>query len=334
MVIENPEGPVPHPIPPYRPPRLLAGGHLQTVYPTLFRRVRNVAYRRERMETDDGDFIDLDWALTGTSPRRVAILSHGLEGHTHRAYILGMARALVQSGWDVLAWNQRGCSGEPNRTFRFYHNGVTDDLQRVIDHAGGTGRYDEAALVGFSLGGNLTLLHLGRQGRGIDPLVRRAVVFSVPCDLAASAGEIARRRNRIYLNRFLVDLRVKIRWKMAQFPGRIDDDGYERIRDFRDFDDRYTAPVHGFRDAEDYWTQCSSKPHLPGIAVPTLIVNALNDPFLPPACLPMAEADANPMITLLTPASGGHVGFISFNGDGRYWSEEAAAAFLDGGCFN
>jgi predicted alpha/beta-fold hydrolase len=316
-------------IEPYRPPRLLANGHLQTVYPTLFRRPGGISYRRERMETDDGDFIDLDWSASASPSRRVAIISHGLEGHTRRAYVLGMARALNRAGWDVLAWNQRGCSGEPNRTFRFYHNGVTDDLQRVIDHAKATGRYDEAALVGFSLGGNLTLLHLGQQGERIDPLVSRAVAISVPCDLAASADEIARWQNRLYLKRFLIDLHVKIRWKMERFPELIDDDGYDRIRDFHDFDDRYTAPVHGFRDAADYWARCSCKPHIPRIAVPTLIVNARNDPFLPPSCYPVAEAKANPMVTLLIPERGGHVGFVSFNRQGCYWSEEVALRFLE-----
>jgi len=313
---------------PYRPPRWLPGSHLQTVYPTLFRRLPPAGYRRERLETDDGDYLDLDWAETGGDTRRVAILSHGLEGHTHRAYIVGMARALVRAGWDVLAWNQRSCAGEPNRTFRLYHNGATDDLQRVIDHARGTGRYDKAALVGFSLGGNLTLLHLGRQGDRIDPLVGCAVVISVPCDLKAGAERMARWDNALYMKRFLRDLHVKVRWKMEQFPGRIDDRGYGEIRDFKTFDDRYTAPMHGFRDAEDYWARCSCKQHIPEIGVPTLIVNALNDPFLPPACHPVAETEANPLVTLLSPESGGHVGFVSFNRDECYWSELVTAAFL------
>ena len=313
---------------PYKPPLWLPGGHLQTIYPTLFRRLPPPAYRRERLETDDGDFLDLDWSGTGEDSRQVAILSHGLEGHSHRAYVKGMARALTRAGWDVLVWNQRACSGEPNRTFRLYHNGVTDDLQRVIDHAARTGRYDRAALVGFSLGGNLTLLHLGQQGSQIHPLVQRAVVFSVPCDLLAGAERMARWDCALYMMRFLRDLRVKVRWKMAQFPGRIDDTDYGRIRDFVQFDDRYTAPLHGFRDARDYYAQCSSKGHIPAISIPTLIVNAQNDPFLPPACLPMAEAEANPAVTLLTPRAGGHVGFVSVDHEGIYWSERVTAAFL------
>lgn len=313
--------------PDYRPPRLLGNGHLQTVYPTLFRRLAPEHYRRERLETDDGDFLDLDWSETGCS-RRLAIISHGLEGHSHRAYVLGMVRALNRAGWDTLSWNQRSCSGEPNRTFRLYHNGSTDDLQRVIDRVKQTGSYDEVALLGFSLGGNITLLHLGRQGERIDPLVRKAVAFSVPCDLKSGAEKMTRWSNRMYMKRFLVDLHRKVRWKMEQFPGRIDDRGYGRIKDFQGFDDRYTAPVHGFRDAEDYWARCSCKPHIPGITVPTLIVSAKNDPILSPQCYPVEEAAANPMVTLLLPEFGGHVGFVEFNGEGLYWSEKVAVRFL------
>jgi predicted alpha/beta-fold hydrolase len=315
------------PFPDYTPPRLLANGHLQTAYPTIFRRLTPDLFTRERLETDDGDFLDLDWSTTDTS-HRLAILSHGLEGHSHRAYIIGMAKALTTAGWDVLAWNQRTCSGEPNRTFRVYHNGATDDLQRVIDHAKRTHRYSEIALVGFSLGGNVTLLHLGRQGTDIDTIVSRAVVFSVPCDLKTSSDKIALLRNRLYMKRFLIDLHRKVRWKMEQFPDRIDDTDYHRIKNFFDFDDRYTAPIHGFKNALDYYEQCSSRPHIPSITVPTLIVNALNDPFLSPQCFPHREANTNPNVTLLTPRSGGHVGFVQFNNENRYWSEQVAIQFL------
>jgi predicted alpha/beta-fold hydrolase len=314
--------------PPFRPPPLFGNGHLQTVFPTLFRHSDGVRYQRERMETDDGDFLDLDWSECGAGRRRVAIISHGLEGHSQRAYVLGMVRAMNRAGWDALAWNQRSCSGEPNRLFRLYHNGATDDLQRVIDHVKKTGRYTEAALVGFSLGGNLTLLHLGQQAERIDPLISKAVVFSVPCELKSGAERMARLLNAVYMKRFLVDLRRKVRWKMEQYPGRIDDEGYSRIKDFKEFDDRYTAPVHGFRDAEDYYEQCSCKPHLPQITVPTLMVSARNDPFLSPECYPVKEAAGNRNVTLLMPKSGGHVGFVEFNRQGLYWSEKVAARFL------
>ena len=232
---------------------------------------------------------------------------------------------------DALAWNYRSCSGEINRQLRLYHNGAIDDLDVVVRHALATGRYRTAALIGFSLGGNLTLVYLGSNALRLDPRVQKAVVFSVPCDLAASARELARPANRIYMNQFLVSLHEKIRAKMKLHPDRVDDRDYHLIRDFRGFDDRYTAPIHGFRDAEDYWTQCSSRQFIPAVAIPTLIVNALDDPFLGETCYPRQEAAASSHVWLETPARGGHVGFMAMNRDGHYWSELRALEFLERG---
>ena len=310
----------------YRAPVLFHNGHLQTLYPSLARRVPGVRYQRERIETPDDDFLDLDWSRIGS--RRIAILSHGLEGHTGRPYMLGMARALNRQGWDVLAWNYRGCSGEINRHLRFYHNGSIDDLDTVVRHALSSGRYDAAVLIGFSLGGNLTLVYLGSRGGLLDSRVRKAVVFSVPCDLAAGARQLARPRNSLYMRQFLVSLHEKIKKKMELMPGSITDDGYDRIRDFKEFDDRYTAPIHGFRDAEDYWTQCSSGRFIAEIRVPTLIVNALDDPFLADGCYPLPQAEQSGTVHLEMPRSGGHVGFVQFNRGGIYWSENRAVEFL------
>ncbi len=312
----------------YRPPFLLRNGHLQTVLPSLLRKVPGDLYQRERIDTPDNDFLDLDWARAGN--RRVAILSHGLEGNSQRHYMRGMARMLNRHGWDALAWNYRSCSGEPNRRLRMYHNGAIDDLDLVTTHALGTGKYDSAALIGFSLGGNLTLVYLGTKGADVDARIRKAIVFSVPCDLKASALELARPGNRIYMNQFLQSLHEKIRAKMELLPGQIDDEGYDRIRDFRDFDDRYTAPIHGFKNAEDYWAKCSSGQFIPGIRIPALIVNALDDPFLTGGCYPVREAGRSRFVHLEQPRSGGHVGFIQFNKDKSYWSEKRAVEFLEG----
>ena len=311
---------------PYTPPPLMANGHVQSVFPAICRYVPLRYDRRERIVTQDGDFLDIDWVLTGA--RRLVVLSHGLEGDSHRPYMRGMARAFCRCGWDCLAWNYRGCSGEPNRRLRSYHSGSCRDLALVVGHAAETGRYDAVVLIGFSIGGNITLRWLGRHAATVHPLVKRAVVFSVPCDLADSAAALARPENRIYMRYFLVALRRKIREKMMVMPGRIDDVGYGRLSTFKDFDNRYTAPMNGFADAVDYWRQCSSKPVIADIQVPTLMVQARNDPFLGPGCYPVAAAAANPMVTLDTPASGGHVGFIAFNGQGEYWSERRALAFV------
>ena len=310
----------------YRAPFLFGNGHIQTLYPTLARTVDGVRYRRERIETPDDDFLDLDWARAGS--RRLAVLSHGLEGNTGRPYMLGMARRLNLAGWDVLAWNYRACSGEINRQLRMYHNGCIDDLDCVVRHALADGSYAQAALVGFSLGGNLTLMYLGSMAGSLDARIGAAVAFSVPCDLKAGAIELAKAKNYLYMRQFLVSLHRKVRLKMAQMPGLIDDEGYGSIRDFKGFDDRYTAPINGFRDAEDYWFRCSSGRYLAAITVPTLIVNAQDDPFLAPGCYPVAQAEASRTVHLEIPSSGGHVGFVQFSGDGNYWSENRAVEFL------
>lgn len=311
----------------FRPAPFLANGHLQTIIPTLFRRVTEICYTRERISTPDADVLDLDWSRAGG--RRLAILSHGLEGSSDRWYMRGMALALNRAGWDALAWNYRGCSGEPNRTLRFYHSGATDDLDIVIQHVLASKGYDEIALIGFSLGGNITLKYLGERGRDVDPAIRCAIAFSVPCDLRSSAMRLALPANRIYMQRFLKTLRAKVRRKMELMPGLLDDEGLDDISTFQEFDDRYTAPIHGFRDAEDYWNQCSSRGFLEQIEIPALLVNAADDPFLAPECYPVSEARASRNLSLEIPSSGGHVGFIARGGRDRYWMERRAIVFLN-----
>ncbi len=310
----------------YISPRFLSNGHLQTVLPGLFRRVKAVSYIRERIITPDDDFLDLDWLKKG-SPR-LAILAHGLEGDSKRHYMLGMVNALAARGWDSVAWNARGCSGEPNRVLRFTHSGATEDLQAVISHVIATCAYHDIALIGFSLGGNLTLKYLGERGSALDRRIKAAAVFSVPCDLESSSIQLAKRANRIYMLRFMANLRQKVRALAKSMPGKIDDSGFEQLRSFKHFDDRYTAPIHGFSDAEDYWRKSSCKPFLTSISIPTLLINARNDPFLGEDCYPFEEAKQNLRLHLETPLGGGHVGFIGFNEQREYWSETRAVNFL------
>ena len=267
----------------YRAPIGLRSGHLATIYPTLFRRVDSPPITRERLELPDGDFMDLDW-----SPRknkRLAIIGHGLEGESSAKYIRGMSLALQKRDWDTLAWNCRGCSGEPNRLLRSYHSGVSDDLGHVVDHAIAQG-YQNIALIGFSLGGNIVLKYLGEQGANLHAQVKAAVAFSVPCDLTSSSLRLGDWDNKIYMSRFMAGLKAKVIQKNEKFPGKLDLSGIEKIKTFAEFDDRFTAPLNGFTDARDYWTRASSKPYLPAITIPTLMVQALNDPFLPEACFP------------------------------------------------
>ena len=310
----------------YQAPLLFSNGCLQTVYPSLARRLDAGLYRRERIFTPDDDFLDLDWS--SIESKKLVILSHGLEGDTHRPYMVGMAKMMNRAGWDALAWNYRACSGEINRQLRMYHNGCIDDLDCVVQHALKKVAYDTVALIGFSLGGNLTLMYLGSMGSKLDSRIQGSVAFSVPCDLKAGALELAKTKNCLYMKQFLVSLHEKIKKKMEQMPGVISDDGYENIRDFKGFDDRYTAPINGFKDAEDYWFKCSSGRFLHAITVPTLLVNALDDPFLAPSCYPVSQAEQSRYVHLEMPSSGGHVGFVKFNEDGSYWSENRAVEFL------
>lgn len=310
----------------YKSPLLFRNGHIQSIYPSLFRKLDASIYTRERIATPDDDFLDLDWSCKGNN--KLAIISHGLEGSSQRAYVIGMARALNSAGWEVLAWNFRSCSGEPNRRFKIYHNGDTTDLSTVVRHALNKNNYKEVTLVGFSMGGNITLSYLGKCADELPAEVAKAITYSVPCHLASSSRELAKAKNKIYMVRFLRMLYKKVKQKEGQFPDRISTQGYNKIKNFYDFDNKYTAPIHGFRDAEDYWSKCSSIQFISHIKIPTLIVNAANDPFLPEECYPVKEAELNKLVTLETPKSGGHVGFISLNNKGRYWSEQRALDFL------
>jgi len=291
--------------------------------------VENVTVRRERIDLPDGDFLDLDWGAPEENSDRLVVISHGLEGSSFQPYVQGMAAALMRRGWNVLAWSFRGCSGEPNRLPRSYHSGANDDLRAVLDHASGLKKFQQIALIGFSLGGNITLKHLGESGAQLDPNICGAVAFSVPCDLASSAAQMAKFSQRIYMRRFMKCLRMKTRQKIEAFPDTVKDHGLDEMRTFQEFDEKYTAPLHGFGGADEYWRLCSSKPTLGKISVPTLLVNALDDPFLTPQCHPKEAAEASDCFFLETPKDGGHVGFVPEKGREEYWSEERAGEFLE-----
>ncbi len=309
---------------PYRPPLLMRGSHLSTIVPALLRRPAFIEPAYERLPTPDDDFLELDWYRQGK--RLLTIISHGLEGDSRRPYVVGMARAFYHQGYDVLAWNYRGCGPTLNRQPRLYHSGATDDLHTVVQHAIRQG-YERLILVGFSLGGNITLKYVGEQKDQLPSTVAAAIAWSVPLDLAAGSQEISKPHNFIYEKRFLNRLRKKIILKHRQYPDIFDTRHLKEIKNLYQFDDRYTGPLHGFAGADDYYARCSSVHFLPGIRVPTLIVNALNDPFLPEACYPLEVAAANPLITFETPAHGGHVGFATLNNQGLYWSEQRSLAF-------
>jgi predicted alpha/beta-fold hydrolase len=287
----------------------------------------DACYERERLETSDGDFVDLDWSR-GEGSRGLVFIMHGLEGHSRRKYVLGMVKAARERGLDAVAMNFRGCSGEPNRKVSMYHSGWTRDLHESLLMIEALGRYSCVHLVGFSLGGNVILKYLGEDPSIVPEFVRAAVAISVPCDLEDSARALARPQCAFYTRYLLDQLRKKIIEKGRLFPGALDLKGVETLRTFRQFDDRFTAPLHGFRDALDYWRRSSSRQYMTGIDRRTCIINAANDPFLGPRCYPAEEARANDRLTLLTPPTGGHVGFVGSGRGGMYWSEWMAMCFL------
>jgi predicted alpha/beta-fold hydrolase len=276
-------------------------------------------YVHERITTPDSDFLDLFWLKQ--SSKMLVIISHGLVGNAQRQYVTGMVRAFYSNRFDVLAWNFRGCGSEMNRQLRFYHSGATDDLELIIEHARSLG-YNEINLIGFSLGGNLTLKYLGEKREHAK--IHKAVVFSVPMDLRHSCEKISQPANFLYSRRFLKSLKDKVIRKSKLMDG-IDIKGIETIKNLYEFDDRFTAPLHGFRSALHYYESCSSIYFLERIITPVLIVNAMNDPFLSKECYPSLT---HSVISTEYPERGGHVGFSQFTKNGLYWSEERALRFI------
>jgi predicted alpha/beta-fold hydrolase len=258
---------------------------------------------------------------------KLVVISHGLEGNSERPYIIGMVNALIEGGYDVMAWNFRGCGSSANKSLKMYHSGATEDLDVVVQHAL-TKNYKALNLVGFSLGGNLTLKYLGELGAKGVKSIAKAVVFSVPLDLRACASQIKRSENIIYSTRFLISLKKKIKAKAKQFPGQISLEKLSSVNSVYDFDEHYTAPIHGFDGAEDYYQKCSSIYFIKSIQTPTLVVNALNDPFLADRCFDPIPFEEHPNVNLELPKDGGHCGFPIYGNNGRFWSEERALLFL------
>lgn len=296
----------------YRAPAWLPGGHLQTLYSSLFIRVPRLACRRERLELADGDFLDFDWLEDGgDSQAPVVVLFHGLEGSATSFYARTLMARVQARGWRGVVAHFRGCSGEDNRLPRAYFAGDSDDIECILRHV--KSQYADAPLyaVGVSLGGNALLKWLGESGDAAKALVNRAAAVSAPLDLTAAGPALDRGFNRrVYTARFLATLKRKALRKARRFPGTLDAAAIAAATTFREFDTLVTARLHGFRDADDYWLRVSSKPLLKSVAVPTLVLNARNDPFLPAWALPQS-ADVSPAVILEQPDGGGHAAFPS-----------------------
>jgi predicted alpha/beta-fold hydrolase len=323
--------PVPVPVPcsvpagDYRAPSWLPGRHAQTLWPALLAPRPRLAWRRERWDAPDGDFVDLDWAVpppgTARRPARPLLaLFHGLEGSSDSPYARVLMAEALTRGLDGVVIHFRGCSGTPNRLPRAYHSGDSDEADWVLSRlaarpAEDGGRPGPLLAAGVSLGGNVLLKWLGERGEAAD-FVAAAVAVSPPQDLHAGAIALSRGFNRLYTENFLRTLRSKSLAMLERHPGLFDPRRVAASRDFFDFDEHVTAPLHGFAGAIDYWTRSSCRQYLGGVSVPTLVINALNDPFLPPTAL-ASPAEVSTAVRLEYPAQGGHVGFLTGRPPGR-----------------
>jgi predicted alpha/beta-fold hydrolase len=300
------------------PPPFLINGHFETVHAAVSRKFDEMGYQRERFTLSDGDFVDLDW-LKGEN-RQLALLLHGLEGNSNRPYIKGMARYFHQREWDVLAWHCRSCSGEMNRKPRLYYHGETGDLSEVIAHILRAGHYQNVVLIGFSMGGSILLKYLGYQ-KNIPEEIRAGIAISTPVDLGSSAARLDRFWNRYYKKRFLRSLSGKIRKKAEQFPGLINVQKLDEVKTWKDFDDYFSAPINGFKSADELYFSGSALNYLEGIDRPALLINAQNDPILDKKSFPHSLCADHPFVHFEATRRGGHVGYAWQRDRENWWTE-------------
>ena len=316
----------------FRPAWWAPGPHAQTIWGKFFRRTAPLPTRRERWDTPDGDFLDLE-RLDGPPGAPRLLLLHGLEGSHRSHYVGGLFAAAHARGWAMDLLIFRSCGDEPNRARRLYHSGETEDLDHVVRRLAADHPAAPLALVGVSLGGNVLVKWLGEQGDDPPPAVRAAAAVSVPYDLARGSRHIERGFARLYARNFLRSLKRKAAAKRADYPDLFDPAPVARVRTLWDFDEHVTAPVHGFAGAADYYARSSALHFLPAVRVPTLLVSAADDPFLPGTVLEDVArvAGANPALTTRFVAHGGHVGFVGGRLPWRpeYWAERQVVRFVE-----
>jgi predicted alpha/beta-fold hydrolase len=303
-----------HTFRPYRAPAWLPGGHAQTIWPLLIK-PHPLPMRRERWETPDGDFIDIDF-VDGPPTAPLLVMFHGLEGSSCSPYARAAARVCRTAGWRFALPHFRGCSGELNRRPRAYHSGDSAEIDWILRRLQMANDGNRVNAAGVSLGGNALLKWAGEQGPQAAMVVNGVAGICAPLDLAACGHHLARGFNRIYTRHFLNTMKVVSAARLKQFPGLFDEARMRAAANLWQFDDAVTGPVHGFAGADDYWALSSAKPWLKSVTVPTLAVNPRNDPFLPERHLPRHD-EVSPSVRLEQPAEGGHVGFVSGSFPGR-----------------
>jgi len=303
-------------------------GHFNTMYRPLFMK-ENSNYTRKRIFTWDADFIDLDFSKVNSNT--LTVLIHGLEGSSESKYMISTTHELNRKGIDTVAFNLRGCSGEDNLLLGTYHSGKTEDVAFVMNHLLDNYDYENIILVGFSLGGNLTLKYLGEFADSLSPIIKGAIATSVPIDIASSERQMNKIKNKLYIDQFLKTIRLKVLEKSYKFPDfKLDKEKLFKASRFKHLEHLYTVPVFGFDSPEDYWQKASSKPYLSKINRPTLLINAEDDSFLGEECFPYEEAGDSEVFFLEVAKYGGHVGFIStFKQQESRWLEKRISKFID-----
>lgn len=310
----------------FKAPWWLLSPHLQTMWPTFCRRpLKQLAIKRERFELPDGDFLDLDWLGEGKGP--IVLLLHGLEGSVESPYIKGMMDAIARQGWRALLLHFRSCSGEPNRLSRLYHSGETSDVATLLTALREREPHTLFAAIGFSLGGNVLLKWLGETKE--HNRLKAAVAVSVPFELGKSVDRINQGFSRFYQWYLLRSLHKKVRVKFANQRAPIPLPPLSTLHTLRDFDDKITAPLHGFLNAQDYYTRSSCRQYLHTIHVPTLVLQAKDDPFMTADLLPEPH-ELSPRVQFELTDKGGHVGFVGGKTpwQAHYWLEKRVPAFL------
>lgn len=291
------------------PPSYMFNGHLETIVPNYIRRTITVNYQRERITLSDGDFLDLDWIYNGS--RNLVILTHGIIGNSNRYYILRGAHYFDREGWDVLAWNCRSRGGEMNKKLRLYHHGEIEDITEVVAYADKLGKYDNIYLIGYSMGGAMTIKYLNCKADIVPSSVSGAVSICAPFDLEYCCLQLERPKNIIYQYYFLKQLKEVFQAKAEQYPEAIDMSIWSNSIKWRHIDTHYSAPVNGFNSADEFYYHASIKHFLNDVKIPTLVICAQNDPIIPFEATPIEVFKNHPHLHLETPERGGHVGFTT-----------------------
>lgn len=311
----------------YNPLRILRNGHIQTLYPYFFRKVDGVEFNRFRLNTHDHDFLDVD--VSSVKSDTVVIITHGLEGSSQSPYVKGMTKQFNQMGMDAIAWNQRSCSGQLNKAKHFYHAASIDDLDLVVDFSIKSFNYKKVFLVGFSLGGNVVAYYLGSHGKSVRSEIHGGTIFSSTIHLESTA--MLMRDNpfsKAYVGSFLSTMRQKVVKKHELIGLDLNIDAIKRARNFIEFDEHVTAPLHGFKSALDYYRFASAVNHLENVSVPFLIIQSKDDPFLDKGSYPVRQASKSKYVHLEITESGGHCGFMDYRPGLEFWSEKRAAQFI------